>query len=172
MGLIGGALRLAFGGRRNLVRETAGVFWENAEAGARREAAMQEAALAQFAGEFTRGRPGLFDRIIDGVNRLPRPALALGTLGLFVAAMVDPVWFAARMEGIALVPDPLWWLMGAIVSFYFGARHQLKTQEFRRRLAVAGAAVQGVGLPDRLAASGYAEDDVNPALDDWERQGL
>jgi len=34
------------------------------------------------------------------------------------------------MQGIALVPEPLWWLMGAIVSFYFGARRQAKRQEF------------------------------------------
>lgn len=61
--------------------------------------------------------------------------LALGTIGLFVTAMVDPVWFSQRMEGIALVPEPLWWLMGAIVSFYFGARHQIKGQEFQRQVA-------------------------------------
>lgn len=64
---------------------------------------------------------------MDGLNRLPRPALALGTLGLFVSAMVAPLWFAERMQGIALVPEPLWWLLGVIVSFYFGARHQVKS---------------------------------------------
>jgi len=72
---------------------------------------------------------------MDGLNRLPRPALALGTLGLFVSAMVEPLWFAERMQGIALVPEPMWWLLGVIVSFYFGARHQLKAQEFQRDLA-------------------------------------
>ena len=36
--------------------------------------------------------------------------------------MVNPIWFASRMQGIALVPQPLWWLMGAIVSSYFVAR--------------------------------------------------
>ncbi len=40
--------------------------------------------------------------------------------------MVDPIWFASRMQGLALVPEPLWWLLGAIASFYFGARHQVK----------------------------------------------
>ena len=90
--------------------------------------------MAQFGAEFTVERKGWFDRFMDGLNRLPRPALALGTLGLFVAAMVDPIWFAARMQGIALVPEPLWWLLGVIVSFYFGARHQVKTQEFQRSI--------------------------------------
>jgi hypothetical protein len=26
------------------------------------------------------------------------------------------------MQGLAYVPEPLWWLLGAVVSFYFGAR--------------------------------------------------
>ena len=43
--------------------------------------------------------------------------MAFGVLGLFIAAMVDPIWFADRMAGLSLVPEPLWWLMGAIVSF-------------------------------------------------------
>ena len=81
---------------------------------------------------------------MDALNRVPRPAMALGTLGMFVAAMVDPVWFAARMTGIALVPEPLWWLLGAIVSFYFGSRYQSKGQDFQRDLAVTLSAVPQV----------------------------
>lgn len=49
------------------------------------------------------------------------------------------IWFAARMQGIALVPEPLWWLLGVIVSFYFGARHQIKNQHFQRSIAQAVA---------------------------------
>jgi len=40
-----------------------------------------------------------------------------------------------RTQGLALVPDPLWWLLGAIVSFYFGARYQVKGQAFQASLA-------------------------------------
>jgi hypothetical protein len=130
--------------------------------------------------------------VVDGLNRLPRPALALGTLGLFVAAMVDPVWFAARMQGIALVPEPLWWLLGAIVSFYFGARHQAKAQEFQRAIAgtlartgevtrniaalralEAGSRGGGRGQadtgPDAEATLETTAPSDNPALDDWRR---
>lgn len=135
MGLIDRVLGVLFGGGGNVVKETAEVFRENAEGRAAREARLSEAALLQFAAEFAGPRPGLFDQVIDGLNRLPRPALALGTVGLFVAAMVDPVWFSARMQGIALVPEPMWWLLGAIVSFYFGARHQAKAQDFQRSIA-------------------------------------
>ena len=61
------------------------------------------------------------------------PTMAFGVLGLFVAAMLDPIWFADRMAGLSLVPEPLWWLLGAIVSFYFGARHQSKSFEIRAK---------------------------------------
>lgn len=135
MGLIGGIFNVLFGSGANVIRDTAEVFVENREAGAARDADLHRATLQAYAAEFTHPRKGVFDRFMDGLNRLPRPAMALGTLGLFAAAMVDPVWFSARMQGIALVPEPLWWLLGAIVSFYFGARHQMKGQAFQQELA-------------------------------------
>jgi len=177
MGLIDGLFALLFGGGRNAVRETVEVFRENVEAGAERAADYQRAALDQFAAEFVVARKGRFDRFMDGLNRLPRPALALGTIGLFTTALVDPIWFAARMQGIALVPQPLWWLMGAIVSFYFGARHQAKGQEFRRSIAATVAlapqvranvaALEGLEAGAGRAADDTAEGARNPALDDW-----
>jgi hypothetical protein len=61
--------------------------------------------------------------------------MAFGVIGLFMAGMTDPIWFASRMQGVALVLEPLWWLLGAVVSFYFGARHQSKGQEFQKNMA-------------------------------------
>lgn len=189
MGLIDGFFRLLFGGGRNVIRETAEVFTENREAGAERAATVQAQAMTQFGQEFVIERKGWFDRFMDGVNRLPRPALALGTLGLFVAAMVDPLWFSERMQGIALVPEPLWWLLGVIVSFYFGARHQSKTQEFQRDIATSMARVPQVmenlselgklraNSPGAADTKGHAAltlaavtPDHNPALEAWRRQ--
>jgi hypothetical protein len=144
MGLIDGVLGLFFGGGRNVVKDTVEVFRENAEAGSVRSAEIQMQAMQQLGQEFATPRQGLFDRFIDGVNRIPRPMLALGTLALFVTAMVDPLWFSERMQGIALVPEPLWWLLGVIVSFYFGARHQIKSQEFQREIVSTVARVPQV----------------------------
>lgn len=165
-----------FGGRRNLVRETVEVFRENSEQSAVRAHDLQAAALAQFAAEFDGQKSG-FDRFMDGLNRLPRPMLALGTLGLMGAAMLDPVWFAARMQGIALVPEPLWWLLGIVVSFYFGARAQAKTQAFQEGIARSLARVpQAVENLESLNALRQGADPVeknetsdNPALADWHR---
>jgi hypothetical protein len=80
----------------------------------------QGAALGQMGAEF--GGTGSFDRVMNGLNRLPRPLMVFGTLGLFTYAMVDPVGFSFRMEGLNMVPEALWWILGAIVAFYFGAR--------------------------------------------------
>lgn len=179
MGVIQMMFSLLFGGGRNVVKDTAEVFRENAEAAGVRQASFREAALAQFAAEFVQPRRGLFDRFIDALNRIPRPAMALGTLALFVSAMIDPVWFASRMQGIALVPEPLWWLLGAIVSFYFGARYQVKSQDFQRSIAqtvvraadvtanIAALRALDADAPDDGGASEVMDAPVNPALADW-----
>ena len=157
MGVVGDIFGSVFGAGRNVVAETAEVFRVNAEAQAQRDADASHAALAQFAAEFGGARQGWFDLLVDGLNRLPRPVMAFGVIGLFVSAAVDPVWFGSRMVGVAQVPEPLWWLLGAIVSFYFGARHQAKGMEFRRSVAESVARVaQETSIPDG-----------NSALDDW-----
>lgn len=145
-----------FFGSGNVFRDTAEVFRENAEAAAVRDAEHRDAALAQFEREFAHRGASTFDRVIDGLNRLPRPAMAFGTLGLLGSAMTSPEWFAARMQGLALVPEPLWWLLGAVVSFYFGARHQAKGQDFQREIVSALAA----GRPSKPA-----QEEVHPVAD-------
>ncbi|MFT6168427.1 MAG: hypothetical protein ACJAR9_000537 [Celeribacter sp.] len=127
MGVVQVLAQLLFGNGQNVVKETAEVFMENTENGSIRSASLRAAAMDQF------------DRFMDGLNRVPRPLMAFGTIGLCVTAMVNPIWFAARMQGIALIPEPLWWLMGAIVSFYFGARYQVKGQDFQRSIAATVA---------------------------------
>ncbi|MCU4651886.1 holin family protein [Roseibacterium sp. SDUM158016] len=113
-------------------------------------------ALEAAAEEYRHAGSSAFDSFVNGLNRLPRPLLALGTLGLFVYAMVDPIGFAERMTGLALVPEPLWWLLGAVVGFYFGAREL----HYLRRPPGSGA------LGGLLRRGRPARDD-NPALADW-----
>jgi hypothetical protein len=76
-----------------------------------------------------------------------------------------PQAFAARMVGLAEVPEPLWWLLGAIVGFYFGAREL----HYRRvpRAARDRAGRRWLGL-----LGGREGDDENPALEDWERPAV
>ena len=104
------------------VRDVAEVFVPNQTEVADHQHKERIANYSQFSEEFKANGQGWFDSIINGLNRLPRPIMALGTVGLFAYAMVDPISFSTRMEGLQLVPEPLWWLLGAVVSFYFGAR--------------------------------------------------
>lgn len=127
------------------------------------------AALAQFGTEFGQAPSGVFNSFVNGLNRLPRPVLALGTVALFVYAMWDPAGFTTRMQGLGHVPDPLWWLLGAVVSFYFGARELHYLRDGRRAMqAVVPFAAQTTATPEPLTAPD-APLDGNAALDDWRR---
>ena len=168
MGLIG---RLLGGGARELssaVSNVADGFRPNATKAMELGHDAYRAALEQHGTEFQYGRVGLFDSVMNGLNRLPRPMLALGTLGLFVFAMVDPAGFAPRMEGLALVPEPLWWLLGAIVSFYFGARelHYARGPQVGRMAGRVLRRVVGAGKRKEDAPQGDRPSS-NPALDAW-----
>jgi hypothetical protein len=93
------------------------------------------------------------------------------------------------MQGIALVPEPLWWLLGVIVSFYFGARYQFKGQQFQRSITQTLARAPAVAAqiqhlehlrPEspRSADTGVDADlslsaarpESNPALESWRRR--
>ncbi len=186
MGLIERMMGIVFGGGGNMIRETAQVFRPNSEASAQRTADYDQSAMSQFEAEFQFERKGWFDRFMDGLNRLPRPVLVISVLALFFAAMVDPIWFAERMQGLALVPEPLWWMMGVIVSFYFGARHQVKSQNFQKQITQTMANVPQVlenikqlralrhddpGAADTGTDAGLTETALassdNPAIDEW-----
>lgn len=163
MGLIGAVLGKpgAVPALGEAVKGVAEVFTPSATRRMELSAQAQMAALDELGAEFAMAAPGRFDRVVNGLNRLPRPLLAFGTIGLFVHAMIDPPGFAARMVGLNAVPEPLWWLLGAVVAFYFGAR---ETFYFRNRPG------PGMPLPGGGAAAGAAADG-NAALADWRAGG-
>jgi len=113
-------------------------------------------AAAPQAGTKPEPVAGRYDRAVDALNRLPRPLLALGAVGLFGFAMLDPAGFARRMAGLAAMPEPLWWLVGGIVSFHFGARET----HYRRGTAAAAVGAGASSLapadpaPTRPATGG------------------
>jgi hypothetical protein len=138
------------------------------------EAAGFAATVGQYGAEFASAGNGQFDRFVNGLNRLPRPLLALGTLALFVYAMVEPVGFGERMQGLNLVPEPLWWLLGAIVSFYFGARelHHQRTRTTLSTLPAPAAAEGSHGAPLAALSATRTEKvdaDHNAAVEEWRR---
>lgn len=177
---LGQLFNFFFGGRRNVIAETAEVFIPNAENSAQRTADVRQQAMAQYAHEF--GQPGLVNRIADGMNRMGRPLITYGVIGLFVSAMYDPIWFAARMQGLALVPEPLWIIFGAIVSFFFGARELSKyrgtsmAKEAARIAAAVPQVVENIKTLNSLSpgiagGGGYSSLGKNEAIDDWKHNG-
>ena len=139
------------------------VFTQNATKRMELDEEAYARAIAQHGQEFLIQRPGWFDAFVNGLNRLPRPLLALGTMGLFIYAMVEPAGFGVRMVGLQQVPEPLWWLLGAIVGFYFGAReaHYLRNRVWPQQPAPQPAAE---AAPQPNAADGFAD---NAALREW-----
>ena len=77
------------------------------------------------------GKKG-YDRAIDAMNRLPRPAAALGALALMGFALVDPAGFEARMQALAAMPEELWWLLGGVLTLTFGAREAFYIRAARK----------------------------------------
>ncbi len=104
------------------IRENTEVFHVNETEKMHEESERFKSVLSQYGEEFKNEPRSFFGESINGLNRLPRPMMALGTIFLFAFALYDPDRFSVRMIGLQEVPDQLWWLMTAIVSFYFGAR--------------------------------------------------
>lgn len=96
-------------------------------------------------------RAGRYNQMVDAVNRLPRPIMALGALLLVGYAMLDPAGFSNRMTALANMPEALWWLIGGVITFTFGAR---ETHYLRNSPAT----------PPHSAPR-----EPNAALDDWQK---
>lgn len=131
-------------------------------------------AMAQFGAEFRiQPRRTWFDALLDGLNRLPRPLLTFATFGLFVFAFQDPIGFSARMNALALIPEPLWWLLGVVVSFYFGSRHLEKRLASGpsvtdvRQAVDAIREIEGMEAPIVIDPTATPVQSDNPALADW-----
>ena len=122
-------------------------------------------------------RRAAYDRLVDAMNRLPRPLMVMGSLALLGSALFAPGWFEGRMEALSDMPEALWWVIGAVLSLHFGARYQDRSQEFQREVAatVSRPADPAPVLPDAAASPGSdaalvlatLEAGPNPALEEW-----
>ncbi|MDO5614271.1 MAG: holin family protein [Paracoccus sp. (in: a-proteobacteria)] len=156
MGMIDRFLNL--GGTVTAAGNVAEIFRQNATRRMELDEDAYARAIDQLGLEFAHAPQTWFDSFVNGLNRLPRPGMTVGVLGLFTYAMVDPVGFSLRMEGLAEVPEPLWWLLGAIVSFYFGAR---EAHYFRNRVVLerSGRKARAQGTADASGAGMVAVHD-------------
>lgn len=129
--MIGRAIASSVEGVGNAVSNVVGTIWGNRS---EKDAAIhdeQMAVLGQFAAEFAQRPPKTWwDSFVDGLNRLPRPLITFGVVGLFVWAGWDPITFTETMEALGFVPDELWIILLTIITFWFGGR--LLAQDLRK----------------------------------------
>lgn len=96
---------------------------------------LDAAALAQLSAEFSRPSQGVFDRFVDGLNRLPRPLIVLGIIWLLARAVMDPIRATEEFTALSIIPTPIWVIIGSVVAFFFGGRAQIKDLDFAREMA-------------------------------------
>lgn len=85
----------------------------------------QDAATQAFAAEVAaqvRANRTWWDSFIDGLNRLPRPAMVFAVIALFAYCFHDPAGFSVRMQAFALVPEWLALVLAQVILLYFGGR--------------------------------------------------
>lgn len=136
--------------------------------------AEQQSVENEFASEFAyRSSRTWWDSFIDGLNRLPRPIMTFGTIGLFAWAMINPVTFTFRMAALTVVPQPLWYIFFTIVTFWFGGKIINSTSLAKMKwpsaqdIVKAGQAIQQMRqapmTKDQL--DDLAQDDANAPTD-------
>ena len=91
---------------------------------ARDKAGADEAAAgqAQYAAEFQVENRTWFDSLVDGFNRLMRPTMWYSTLVYLWLSWGDIDQFIAVTNGLRLVPEPVFIILGVMVGFLFPIR--------------------------------------------------
>jgi hypothetical protein len=80
----------------------------------------QLALIAQQGEGF--GRGGWFNDLVDGMNRLVRPLVTYGVIGMFAFMLANPAQFKEVVEAAALTPAWMWALIATVIGFWFGGR--------------------------------------------------
>lgn len=111
-----------------------------------------QARQKAYAAEFSYGaaKRGAFDRFMDGINRIPRPLMAFGVIGLMAWCVFDPDAFRVSMSALEVVPTALWGIFAAIIGFYFGGRWAEKSLNAK----IASGAVGNKPAPRQEIAHG------------------
>ncbi len=105
------------------------------------------ASLQMFSNEFfQRQNRTWWDSLLDGLNRLPRPLFSIAILGFFMLAPLNPVKFMEIAKALEIIPPGYWALLSIILSFYFGGRMQLKSQDMALKKDAVQAAKELVSM--------------------------
>lgn len=107
----------------NAITGVGGMIFGNKEQRDQQSSTELLAAQAGYQSEFAAPeKKSIFGQFVDGINRLVRPFFTFGTVALFIWCVVDPSQFAISMQALQLMPANLWYILFAIVTFWFGSR--------------------------------------------------
>ena len=132
--------------------------------------------LEGYSKEFTnRANRTWWDSLWDGVNRMPRPLIVVAIFWYFSLSYRNPEEFQVLNLALDTVPERMWWIMSAVVSFYFVAREFQKGRD--TKLALSDKEFKTV--QDRMAKlreaavtelpakePGYK----NPSIEEWKQK--
>jgi hypothetical protein len=134
------------------------------------------AGVQSYAAEFApRKNRTWWDSLWDGINRMPRPLIVIAIFWYFSLSYRNPTEFQVLNTALETVPERMWWIMSAVVSFYFVAREFQKDRdtkmalsdkefgEVQKRIAKLREA-QINELPPK--EEGY----VNPSIEAWKKK--
>ena len=67
-------------------------------------------AMATAEWNASKGKTGFLNSLVDFLNRLPRPCMALGIIGIFAWTMIDPISAAAAFTTMEIIPTDFWYM--------------------------------------------------------------
>ncbi|MCP3923337.1 MAG: hypothetical protein GY714_12205 [Desulfobacterales bacterium] len=83
-----------------------------------------------FSSEFhNRNNRTSWDSFWDGLNRMPRPLFVVLIVAYFILSYANPEEFQILNLGLSTVPERMWYVLSAIIGFYFCARELHKIRE-------------------------------------------
>ena len=121
------------GGVAKPIRDIAGTFVAPKDTRALNEHEYKLAVLQQFQAYTTSEKGSVFERFVSGLNALPRPILALGSIFLVGYSIYDSERATAAYAALEIIPTELWGMLGIVVSFYMGGRLQIKALNAKER---------------------------------------
>jgi hypothetical protein len=133
------------------------------------------AGLQAYSAEFApRENRTWWDSLWDGINRMPRPLIVIGIFWYFSMAYRNPKEFQVLNVALDTVPERMWWIMSAVVSFYFVAREFQKSRD--TKMALSDTEFQKV--QQRIATLRAKDDElppkepgyVNPSIAEWKQK--
>ena len=122
--------RFLGGGVSKPIREIAGQFIAPKDTRQLNQHEYKLAVLEQFQAYTTSNKGSMFERFVGGLNALPRPLIALGTISLIGYIIIAPteagVILQAKIEMLNTFNTFWQGIIAGVFALYYGGRMQMK----------------------------------------------